>query len=39
MMAYKFYKNEYFESIILLAIIISSLKLVIDTYIDFNNPE
>lgn len=38
-MAYKFYKNEHFESLILVAIIISSIKLVIDTYIDFNNPD
>lgn len=37
-LCYRIVKHEYFESIILGAIILSSIKLVIDTYIDFNDP-
>jgi len=32
-------KHKYFETIILIAIIASSVALVIDTYIDSNNPD
>jgi len=37
-MCYWIVKFEYFETIILTAIIITSLKLVIDTYINFDDP-
>jgi len=37
-LAYRIVKHKYFESVILGGIILTSLKLVLDTYIDTKDP-
>lgn len=36
---YRSVKHEHFESVILIAIILSSLKLIVDTYVEKGNPD
>lgn len=38
-LCYRIVKHKYFEPVILTAIVLSSIKLIVDTYVDKDDPD